>query len=90
GQIDNIDGFLDDITLMDYLTCKVEGREFQYVKRKNFYTYETKIGIAREKTTLTSKEGHLYRIPMIRLKDDVGILVKISGIAEDIPQEGIL
>ncbi len=61
----------------------------EFLKQEEFFRFENKIGIARERTTLISKDGHLYRVPLIRLEKGVSILVKIEGV-KDIPESGIL
>lgn len=46
---------------------------------------EPKIGIARERFTRCSKDGNLYRVGMLRLKEGVSIYVDFEGLelAED-------
>lgn len=78
--------YLDDITLIEYL--KGIKKEFQFRSEERLYTLENKIGIARDRATLASKDGHLYRIPMIRLKECSGFIVKIDGVSE-IPERGV-
>ncbi|MCX8042438.1 MAG: type III-B CRISPR module-associated protein Cmr3 [Thermodesulfobacteriaceae bacterium] len=86
NQVEEANAFIDDLTLKEYLECKK--KEFSYIKKSILYLIEPKIGIARERLTLTSKEGHLYRIPMIRLSRDNFILVRVSGVL-NMPEKGI-
>lgn len=68
-HIDEATGWLSKTTLIDYFRGKDE--LYKTVPDKELYCGEPKIGIARDKSSLTSKEGHLYRIQMIRLKKGV-------------------
>ncbi|MEO0297355.1 MAG: type III-B CRISPR module-associated protein Cmr3 [candidate division WOR-3 bacterium] len=83
-QVESAEGYLDSITFKEYL----QGQKREYSFISGFYTTEPKIGIAREDITLSSKEGYLYRIPMIRLKKDYCFLVKFDGI-ENMPEKGL-
>ncbi|MBC7319179.1 type III-B CRISPR module-associated protein Cmr3 [bacterium] len=86
-DVDEPEGFLDEISLKDYLLGKTESL---YRKEPfEFYKTELKIGISREKNTLTSKEGYLYRIPLIRLNENTSFIIELENI-EDIPKEGLL
>lgn len=80
------DEYLDNITLKKYLENK-EKVSYSYLEKDTFLTVETKIGIARDRKTLTAKEEHLYRIPMIRMKKEYGFLIKIDEV-ENIPDSG--
>ncbi|MEN3045273.1 MAG: type III-B CRISPR module-associated protein Cmr3 [Candidatus Hydrothermales bacterium] len=86
-NVENPDGFLDDLELKEYLENKKQ--EFFYVKRKALFGLELKTGIARDKFTLSSREGYLYRIQMVRLKEDIGIFVNLSDDVKDMPQNGV-
>lgn len=85
------EGLLTLEDLIDYL--KNRKKDFSPIKTNKLFQYEYKIGIARDRTTFTSKEGHLYRVPMVRLnktKDNkTYFLVETSDI-EGFPQESIM
>ncbi len=85
-QVEDAEGYLSLLYLKDYLKGK---GDIKFLKQEKFFRFENKIGIARERTTLTSKDGHLYRVPLVRLEKGVSILVKIEGV-KDIPESGIL
>lgn len=87
GIVKDASGFLTQKAFVNYLTGRAD--RFEGLEGRDVFLYEEKIGIARERATLTSKEGHLYRIPLIRLKEGVGMLVKVEGV-EDIPSSGVL
>jgi len=78
-------GYIDDISLKDYLERKKE--EFYCIE--NLFADELKIGIKREKTTKTSEESHLYRLSMIRLKENVSFLIEIENRDLELPETGI-
>jgi len=80
-------GWLSAIEFEDYLKNKND--KYSQVEDNNLFLYEPKIGIARQKETLTTKEGHLYRIPLLRLKEDVSLVAEVDGI-DDMPETGIL
>lgn len=84
--VEEAEGYLSLIYFKSYLKGK---NNIKIVAQNEFLIHEPKTGIARERLTGTVKEAHLYRVPMIRLKDKVSILIKIEGI-NDIPQEGII
>jgi len=87
GKAEEPSGWLTSINFEDYLNNK--RKEFDYLKNQDLYLQEPKIGIAREHETLTSKEGHLYRIPMIRLSEDTSFMIEIDGLSEKLPENGI-
>ncbi|MCX7942870.1 MAG: type III-B CRISPR module-associated protein Cmr3 [Dictyoglomaceae bacterium] len=88
-QVDEANEYFDSIEFKKYLQSS--SSNYSYISNKSFFTIEPKIGIARNKRTLTSKEGYLYRIPMIRLKNRFGFLVEIENLSSknDFPNEGI-
>lgn len=89
--VDDAEGWLAFANFICYLKNKED--EFSPIKTNDLFEYEPKIGIARDRTTFTSREGHLYRVPMVRLnqKNDskTYFLVETSDI-DGFPQEGIL
>lgn len=85
-KLEEAEGFLTNIYLNDYLSKKIDIR---LTPKKEIYIEEPKIGIARERLTKTTKEGHLYHLPMVRLNDGVSIVVKIEGIS-NIPEKRLL
>lgn len=78
-QVKESEGWLADIELKDYLKNKKP--EYSFIENNNLFLSEPKIGIAREKTTLATKEGYLYRIPMIRVKNNVSLVAEIEGVS---------
>jgi len=46
----------------------------------NFYTKESKVGIARNKNTLNTREGYLYNINLIRYSQGFRINVEFEGL----------
>lgn len=86
-NVDEPSGFLTSIELADYLQCKKD--RYSSIEDSNLFVYENKTGIARDRETLTSREGFLYRIPMVRLKEDVYLAVKVEGVRE-FPASGVL
>ncbi len=85
-QAEDTEGYLSLTYLKSYLNGK---DDIRLSEQKEFFELEPKIGIARERTTLTSKDGHLYRVPLIRLEKEVSILIKIEDV-KDIPESGII
>ena len=85
--VDESTGFIDMIEFIDYLKNKKE--TYYETKKEEIYVWEYKIGIARNKATGTSKEGYLYRIPLIRLLGDANLVVKVEGV-NDFPTEGAI
>ena len=53
---------------------------FQVKSPSFFRVGEGKTGIARSAHTGSAKEGHLYRVEMLRLKKDVSILCEFEGL----------
>lgn len=85
-KFEEVKGYIDSITLKEYLENKKEAT-YSYLERDNFLTLEAKVGIARDRKTLTSKEEHIYRIPMIKMKEEYGFLINIDKI-ENMPEKG--
>jgi CRISPR-associated protein Cmr3 len=79
------DEFLDINSLKNYLMSCEEQLEF--TEKKEIFSYEKKTGIKRSRKTLSSEEGHLYRISMIRLKREASFYVEIEGL-NSYPCEG--
>lgn len=62
------------------------------VMQERFFDFEPKVGIARNATTMTTEEGHLYQLNMIRLKqgsDRYHLVAEAEGITFS-PSEGIV
>ncbi|MDI6861171.1 MAG: type III-B CRISPR module-associated protein Cmr3 [Caldisericia bacterium] len=90
-HIKEAEGYITAIYLSDYLLGK---KGLRLTEKDELYIVESKIGIARNRITKTTVKGHLYHVPMIRLKDeklkgDVAIAVWIEGV-EDVPESGII
>lgn len=57
-----------------------------FERQEEFFDFEPKVGIARDSKTITTKEGYLYHLNMIRLKQGTGnedrfhFLVETQGI----------
>ncbi|MEO0271907.1 MAG: type III-B CRISPR module-associated protein Cmr3 [candidate division WOR-3 bacterium] len=78
--------YLDCKSFKEYLECKKT--EFDSISPEKLYISEPKIGIARNRITLTSKEAQIYRIPMTRLTHNNGLLVRIDEVS-DFPENGL-
>jgi len=76
--LEECDGFLVISSLKDYLIHS--DPILQFTKKKEIFLEEKKTGIKRSRKTLSSEEGHLYRIPMIRLKKEASLFVEINGL----------
>jgi len=95
-QVEEATGWLDIINFKKFL--KNEKKEFYPLKNEEIFEFEHKVGIARDRITFTSKEKHLYRIPLVRLKEDVkgeksiekkvSFLIELEEI-ENFPERGI-
>ncbi len=77
-------GFIDDISLKEYL----EGKKEEFSCIEQIFKEELKIGIKRNKHTKTSEEAHIYRVPMLRLKKNICFLIEINGV-KNFPNRGI-
>lgn len=81
------EGYLNINDLIDYLQAKDVSLTFS--KKEEFFKFESKIGIKRNKKTLSSEESHLYRLPMVRLNKNVSLITQIEGV-DNIPEFGII
>lgn len=84
---DDTQGWLRFSRFEDYLKTKKE--KFEYRKNEDYFLREEKTGITRDGVSKTSKEGDLYRISMIRMKEKSGFFAEIEGI-NDFPEKGVL
>ena len=84
-ELEECDGFLDVSSLKDYLIQR--NGIMQFTEKKEIFLEEKKTGIKRSRKTLSSEEGHLYRISMIRLKRETSFYIEIEGLSS-YPQEG--
>ena len=86
-------GKLKHTYMKEYLLDK--RKFFRFIPREHFISDEPKIGIGRDRTTLTSEEGMLYRINMSRFQSrflnmsDLGFVVDYQC-DEELPSKGIL
>jgi len=86
-ELDECDEFLDIASLKDYLMDnKITVR---FTEKDKIFLKEKKTGIKRSRKTLSSEEGYLYRIPMIRLKKEASLFVEINGLS-NYPEGGVL
>ncbi|MCL0062573.1 type III-B CRISPR module-associated protein Cmr3 [Peptococcaceae bacterium] len=82
-------------TIYDGLICKrvferylnLEQNELLFYQFSEVLQSEPKIGITRDRQTLSSEEGKLYRVDMKRLKD-LSIVVEFEGV--ELPNDGLL
>ncbi|HOK34156.1 MAG: type III-B CRISPR module-associated protein Cmr3 [Fervidobacterium sp.] len=89
SQVDEANGWLDVSNLIDYL--KNRSISSGIAESSQFFTIEEKIGIARDNTTLTSKEGFLYRIPLVRINNDTVFEIDFEGLDEGVlPNYGVM
>jgi len=86
-ELEECDGFLDISSLKDYLIQR--NGILQFTEKKEIFLEEKKTGIKRSRKTLSSEEGHIYRIPMIRLERKAKLFVEIDGLSR-YPKEGLL
>jgi len=88
-ELEECDEFLDINSLKDYLIGNEEQLEF--TEKKEFFSYERKTGIKRSRKTLSSEEGHIYRIYMIRLEKKVSLFIEINGLdINNYPECGLI
>lgn len=80
-QVENVQGFISDIGMESYLNGEIEIGEF--LERGEVFVFENKIGIARDRIANVTREGHLYRIPMMRLNNEIGFLVEVTNLSMD-------
>mgnify|MGYP001129150404 CR=1 FL=1 len=85
-ELEEADGFVDSNSLKDYLEDKKV--ILNVTPNDHIFGYEKKTGITRNLETLTSQEGSLYRIPMIKLEKDANMFVKIEGL-NNLPETGL-
>jgi CRISPR-associated protein Cmr3 len=88
-ELDECDEFLDIASLKDYLMDnKIIVR---FTEKDKIFLKEKKTGIKRSRKTLSSEEGYLYRIPMIRLKKEASLFIEIDGLEQNnYPKGGII
>jgi CRISPR-associated protein Cmr3 len=88
-ELEECGGFIDIDSLKNYLMVNKNIPEF--IEKKEIFSYEKKTGIKRSRKTLSSEEGYLYRIPMIRLKKKAGLFIEIDGLEQNnYPKGGII
>jgi CRISPR-associated protein Cmr3 len=88
-ELKECDEFLSINSLKDYLMGYEKQLKFR--EKKEIFSYEKKTGIKRSRKTLSSEEGYLYRIPMIRLKKEASLFIEIDGLEQNnYPKGGII
>ena len=88
-KLDEAEGFLDSKNLVNYLKGKKINLESTDINIKEVFEREHKIGIKRNRKTLSSEESYIYRIPMIRLKKEASLFVQIEGL-NSYPEQGLI
>lgn len=89
-KVDEAKGYLTELYFKRYLMDSLS-KDDPLIEPHEFYKEEMKIGIARDKKTMTTKEGYLYRLPMVRMSKDTGFLIGIKiDENEDFPDSGII
>ncbi len=74
-----VNAFINQYDMKNYLLdCEVPS---SCMTRDKFLTIEPKIGIGRNAATLTSKEGLLYRLGMMRFNDNFRLNLEVCGIS---------
>ncbi len=86
-KVEESAGWLSLIEFCDYLKNKKESYSFS--QNKDFLSYEYKIGIKRDRMTLTSEEGFLYRTTFIRMHSDAHLVIEVNGV-NDFPEKGVI
>lgn len=72
------EGWLDELIFKNYLSKKYDALELK--KKDVLFKTEPKVGIALNSVTGTSDESALYRVDMLRLNDDVQLVVDFEGL----------
>lgn len=86
-ELEEAEGFLDMPSIIDYLEGKNEN--LKLIPKSEIFIIEPKIGIKRNKITLSSEKDHLYRAPMIRLQKETSLFVQVEGLKK-YPEKGII
>lgn len=86
-DVEDSSGWIEYFDFEDYL--KGNKKEFNVVENDLLYEIEEKIGIGIERNRKVAEEGYLYKISMVRLKDDVSIGIEIEGL-EKFDENGVL
>lgn len=69
------------IQIKKYLSNNLKVKYISNIsKSNNIFEYESKVGIARDRIKHSAKDGHLYRVNMLRLKEEVKIYVDFEGL----------
>ena len=89
GIAEEAEGWLEECSLRTYLQGGTGVKDLELRDGRELFREEPRIGIARDRQTLTAREGYLYRIPMVRLEEGVALLLEVEGV-QDFPKRGIL
>lgn len=79
--------YFDDLALASYLNLREPF--FKYYQESQFIINEPKTGIKLSRGTRTAKEGYLYRVDLVRLKENCSILVGLEA-PDSFPGQGII
>lgn len=85
AEVENAEGLLDLITFTDYLSTQDD--PYSWRELAGIKLTEPKVGIKRDRTTLTSEDAMLYRTGMLRL-ENTSFLVDFDGLL--LPEQGFL
>ncbi|HEK25158.1 MAG: type III-B CRISPR module-associated protein Cmr3 [Hydrogenobaculum sp.] len=85
-KLEEAEGLISLNDLISYL--KAENVTIGFEEIGNFYTKEQKVGIKRDRKTLASEEGFLYKTSTIRLNKNVNIYFESEGL-KNYPDKGV-
>lgn len=80
-QVKDVYGFITNFEMERYL--KGEMQIVSIVGINEIFASENKIGIAKDRNANVTREGHLYRISMMRLRENFGFLVEAKNVSID-------
>lgn len=86
-QVEHVEGHISYDNLRKYLLGETECLA---AEKSDFIIDEPKVGITRDRKTLTAAEGMLYRINMKRFTDsELGFIVDVEGI-DQLPKDALI
>jgi CRISPR-associated protein Cmr3 len=79
-------GYLNKGNFINYLSARYD--KIYDIDYESLFELEPKIGIAIDKNSHTSQDNNLYRIDLLRLKEDTVLKVEITGL--DLPDNFVM
>lgn len=84
--LEDVEGY---ISLQTFNNYALEGKVNEVISPQEIYSYEIRTGIGTEPASNTTKEGQLYTVGFVRMKDEWSFYAEIENLSS-LPSSGLI